>query len=286
MDAETKTMIVPPQADGWRLDRVLELLLPETGLRGRRRLVEAGAVTVAGRVRPSGYRTRAGQLVAVSPPVREAARFGPADVPVVLVAGDYALLAKPAGINSAALAHGGGESVEALLPAIFQGREAILMSRLDRLTTGLLPVALTERAAVEYRHMEDAGEVAKTYLAVGHGETSRCFVVDNALDAADRRKTKVLARPSGDGLRATTAEPLAASGGATLFRCRIGKGARHQIRAHLASAGHPLVGDPLYGFGDGDRLYLHCAGIDCPAFTASLDPPWTLAEAVRVVATD
>lgn len=275
-------MTVPQTADGWRLDRTLELLLPDTGLRGRRRLVESGAVSLDGRQKPSGYRVRAGQELVVSPVAGET-NFGPADVPVVLVLGDYAVVAKPAGLNTSALAHGGGESVEALLPDIFPGRRAVLLSRLDRLTTGLLPVAFTEEAAAAYRDMEESGRVVKTYLAVGWGETDGCFRVENDLDVADRRKTRVLVRLSFDSLRMTDVEALAAGGGATLFRCVINKGARHQIRAHLAHLGHPLVGDPLYGYGAGEQLFLHCAGIDCPAFAVRLDAPWTLDDAVSLL---
>ena len=278
-------MTVPSHADGWRLDRVLEGLLPDAGLRGRRRLVESGAVAVNGRVRTCGYRVRAGQTLTVSPVVRETALFGPRDVPVALAAGDYAVVNKPAGLHTAALAHGGGESLEALLTAIFPDRPTFLLSRLDRLTTGLVPVAFTPEAAEAYRIMEESGEVAKTYLAAAHGEIKACFMADNALDAADRRKTRVLARRVIDSLRMTDVEPLETQSGTTLARCRIGKGARHQIRAHLAYAGHPLVGDPLYGYGDGDKLFLHCASIDCPTFTLSLDAPWTFAEAVLEVVT-
>ncbi|KHK02277.1 pseudouridine synthase [Desulfovibrio sp. TomC] len=283
MHKETDKLTIPATADGWRLDRVLELLLPDTGLRGRRRLVESGAVTVDGRDKPCGYRVRPGQELIVSPVVREAA-FGPADVPVVMAVGDYAVVAKPAGLNTSSLAHGGGESVENLLPAIFPGRPLVLLSRLDRLTTGLLPVAFSDEAAQAYRDMEESGRVVKTYMAVGWGETQGFFRVENELDAADRRKTRVLARLSVDSLRMTDVEALTASGGATLFRCVINKGARHQIRAHLAYLGHPLVGDPLYGYGQaGERLFLHCAGIDCPAFTARLDAPWTLDDAVGLL---
>ena len=259
--------------------------MPDAGLRGRRRLVESGAVAVNGRVRACGYRVRAGQTVDISPVVRETTLFEAKDVPVVLTAGDYAVVAKPAGLHTAAIAHGGGESLEALLPAIFPDREAVLLSRLDRLTTGLVPVAFTAAAAEAYGHMEEEGEVSKTYLAVGHGEVTECFMADNALDTADRRKTRVLARRVIDSLRMTDVEPLATQSGATLFRCRIGKGARHQIRAHLAYGGHPLVGDPIYGYGDGETLFLHCASIDCPAFVVSLDAPWTFADAVEEVVT-
>lgn len=274
---------MPPEADGWRLDKALELLLPGVGLRGRRRLIESGGLMVDGRARAAGYRVRAGQTVAIVPEKRER-RFGPGDVPVVLTAGDYVLLNKPAGLHSAALAQGGGESVEALLPDIFPGRPSFLLSRLDSLTTGLLPAAFSQTSAAAYRDMEEAGEVDKTYLAVGHGEPAATyFRCDGELDAADRKKTRVLERATIDSLRMTEVEVLETRQGLTLFRCTIKKGARHQIRTHLAWAGHPLVGDPLYGFGEGERLFLHCAGIDCPAFAAVCDPAWTLAAAAEIV---
>ena len=284
MTNDTTTMwTMPPQADGWRLDKALGLLLPEVGLRGRRRLIESGQATVDGRARAGGYRVRAGQTVVVAPIGLER-RFGPADVPVVLEAGDYVLLNKPAGLHSAALAQGGGESVEALLPDMFPGRPSFLLSRLDGLTTGLLPAAFSPAAAAAYRDMEEAGEVDKTYLAVGHGEpASTYFRCEGELDAADRKKTRVLERATIDSLRMTEVEALKTREGLTLFRCTIKKGARHQIRAHLAWAGHPLVGDPLYGAGEGERLFLHCAGIDCPAFAAHCNAPWGLKEAVEIV---
>lgn len=279
----TTTWTLPPEADGWRLDKALGLLLPEVGLRGRRRLIESGLTTVNGRARAAGYRVRAGQSVAMVPADLER-RFGPADLPVVLTVGDYVLLNKPAGLHSAALAQGGGESVEALLPEVFSGRPSFLLSRLDSLTTGLLPAAFSPVAAAAYRDMEEAGEVDKTYLAVGHGEpASTFFRCDGELDAADRKKTRVLERATIDSLRMTEVEALETRGGLTLFRCTIKKGARHQIRTHLAWAGHPLVGDPLYGFGEGERLFLHCAGIDCPAFAAVCDPPWRLEAAEEIV---
>ena len=283
MANDATTWTLPAEADGWRLDKALGLLMPETGLRGRRRLIESGGLTVDGRARAGGYRVRAGQTVAVTPAglVR---RFGPAGLPIVLETGDYVLLNKPSGLHSAALALGGGESVEALLPELFPGRPAWLLSRLDRLTTGLLPAAFSQAAATAYRDMEEAGDVNKTYLAVGHGEpVSPHFRCDGELDAADRKKTRALERATIDSLRMTEVEALETRGGLTLFRCTIKKGARHQIRAHLAWAGHPLMGDPLYGKEEGERLYLHCAGIDCPAFAAVCDPPWNLGEAAEIV---
>ncbi len=283
MTHDTTTWTLPPEADGWRLDKALELMLPGVGLRGRRRLIESGGLTVDGRTRAAGYRVRAGQTVAVTP-TDPMPCFGPADLPVVLETGDYVLFNKPSGLHSVALAQGGGESVEALLPRLFPGRPAFLLSRLDNLTTGLLPAAFSQASAAAYRDMEETGAVDKTYLAVGHGEpVSTFFRCEGELDAADRKKTRVLERAAIDSLRLTEVEALETRHGLTLFRCTIKKGARHQIRAHLAWAGHPLVGDPLYGKGEGERLFLHCAGIDCPAFAAACAAPWHLAEAAEIV---
>ena len=275
--------MVPPFADGWRLDRAVGLLVPGAGLRGRRRLIESGMVLVDGVARGAACRVRAGQtlvVVAVSP--GEPA-FGPGDVPVLAEGADYAAVAKPSGLHSAAIAHGGGESLEALLPALFPGRAAVLLSRLDRLTTGIVPVAFGGAAAAAYRRLEDQGRLVKTYLAVGHGLAAAPFVVDRELDMADRARTRVLAVRAADPLRHTSVAPLETAGGLTLFRCRIAKGARHQIRAHLAASGHALVGDPLYGRGEGARLFLHCVALDCPVLTVASLPPWTLAEARAVV---
>lgn len=278
----SREAVVPPEYAGWRLDRAVEVLWPETGLRGRRRLIEAGGVLVDGRARGAAYRVRGGErLVEVEVVLaRPQGSFVAADAPVLVLSGDYAAVSKPAGLHTAAILHGGGQSLEDLLPEIFPDRSPMLLSRLDRLTSGLVPVAFSPLAGAEYRRLEDAGQVAKTYLAVVHGVIAEPFVVDFRLDVADRAKTRVRFKSEPDPLRHTQVEPLERLEGLTLVRCRIAKGARHQIRAHLAGAGHPLVGDPVYGRGEGERLYLHCATLlASPVLVASDEPPWTLAQA-------
>ncbi len=274
---------VPPDTAGERLDRAAVLLWPGVGLRGRRRLIEAGAVAVDGRVRGSAYRVRAGEkLAALDLPAAPEA-FCAGDVPILFRGEAYAALAKPAGLHSAAIAQGGGQSLESLLPALFPDARARLLSRLDRLTSGIVPVALTEAAVTAYRRAEAAGGVEKTYLCVVHGTVASSLIVDNALDVADRARTRLLQRTDPDRLRHTAVTPLEALPGLTLLACRIAKGARHQIRAHLAGIGHPLVGDPVYGHGEGERLYLHCAGLVALGLDVSNPPPWTLAGAMAAV---
>ena len=98
-------IVTPPEADGWRLDKALGLVLAAVGLRGRRRLLEAGAVAVNGRSRPAAYRVRAGDRLVVTVMAEAQGPFTAADVPVLTDDGDYAAVCKPAGLHSAALAH-------------------------------------------------------------------------------------------------------------------------------------------------------------------------------------
>ena len=294
MDSDTADMggdraapiVIAPDQAGWRLDKAAALVWPEVGLRGRRRRIEAGGLTVNGQVRSSAYKVRPGDVLQEIALVAAPAKVAAADIPIVATGPDYAVVVKPGGLNSATLGPGGGASLEDFLPELFPGRTAMLLSRLDEPTSGLVPVAFSRAAAAAYRRLEDGGRIEKTYLAVVHGRLEAPVVAARELDMADRATTRVLARDSTDPLRQTRVRPVDALGGCTLVACRIRKGARHQIRAHLAALGHPIVGDHRYGRGEGERLYLHCAELVCPAFTATSPPPWELAEAVAVVVTD
>ncbi|EPR39364.1 pseudouridine synthase [Desulfovibrio sp. X2] len=291
--------IVPSELDGKRLDQALSGLLPELGLRGRKRLCEEGRVLLDGRPSAASVRLRAGQEVLVRGDVR---LEGPG--PRIVTAGeDYAALDKPAGLNSAALAGGGGESAEAWLTRLFPDRAGerlpLLCNRLDRPTSGLLLVAFGEAAREAFRRAEDAGLALKTYLAVVRGHPAERMSLSWPLDMAGRKRTRVLPGEA-DDLRATEVVRLArVDGGADveegdglwLVAARIMKGARHQIRAHLAHAGHPILGDDLYGdeagagtgagekgsaAGAADGLHLHHFHLRIPGFEAKTPPPWPL----------
>ncbi|MGE4468945.1 MAG: pseudouridine synthase [Desulfovibrio sp.] len=257
-----------------RLDRYLERLLPGTGLRTRRRMVEQGLVLVAGMSVKPGYRLQAGQHVRVQS-ARHTVTVDPR-VRVVERAGDYAALSKPQGLHSASLAGGGGKSIEAMLPALFPGQQpsnegrssARLLNRLDFPTSGLLLVGLSFQAEKWFRALESRGEIRKEYQAVVAGVwelSPEGEVLRFELDTDNRKRTRVVRRSEQDPARWThvvRAEPicLPVDGRpleATLVHVRIARGARHQIRAHLAHAGHAIIGDELYGGPVADRLYLH-----------------------------
>jgi 23S rRNA pseudouridine1911/1915/1917 synthase len=301
---EDSALILGPEWAGTRLDRALLALAPGASLALRRRLIETGQALLDGRVRPPGHKVRIGQTLALAPssaapglPPSGAApaastpsplphSSGPLLPPAALLVrqGSFAALRKPAGLPTAALAGKPGPSLEALLPALLPGEAPILLTRLDTPTSGLVLAALAPEAAQTFRTLESRNLVRKQYLAVVHGRLDHPLVLTQALDTAKRKKTRVLSQPDPDPARHTRAEPLAeppglaalAHGPLTLIRAVIGRGARHQIRAHLAQAGHPLLGDPLYGpKEEAPRpLLLHHQQIDFPGFSARIEPDW------------
>lgn len=300
---------------GQRLDRALAALLPGMGLRGRRRRVEGGAVLVNGRPGRAAQRLRAGDWLELLPAGGMAASGGPACSPGGVGADDvarllerqgrYCFFYKPAGLHSAALAGGGGPSLEALLPRLL-GRAAdgeqpaalpVLLQRLDYGTSGLICAACDAAAAAAFRAAEAAGECEKRYLAVLEGRLAAPVTVRNALDTARRARSLVLP-DTAEAVRWTEFLPLhfwdaaalpkalsglASHGGATLAACRIRRGARHQIRAHAARMGHPLAGDSLYGASGAlsgrAGFCLHHGGLRVPGAQCAVPPPWTFLSA-------
>ena len=183
-----------------------------------------------------------------------------------------------------------------------------LVNRLDQPTSGMVLAGLDKMAVALWRQYEMAGKVEKRYLALVEGEMHGTIVLKNALDTNSRKKTRILAGETDDFLRhtlvtalarletaailpgliaspnllSTTSLPGELSGTenfprmCTLVGCSIRRGARHQIRAHLASGGHPLLGDSLYG---GHALllqgfFLHHGFVRCPTFSATCLPEW------------
>jgi 23S rRNA pseudouridine1911/1915/1917 synthase len=300
VNADPDGWLIPAECAGERLDRVLgDCPAPDAGigLRGRRRLCASGRVLVDGRPAGSGHKLRAGQRIVVLP---APAQFQSEELPrLVGQSDDLAALYKPAGWHSVRLAGDGGhDSVEGFLAAVPLANAEpnfvpCLLNRLDRGTSGLLMLARTASGRERWRQAERAGRIAKRYVALVEGVFSAPLHIRRALDVAGRAKVRIKVRASGhdaaDPLRHTLAAPLGAltpAQAAVLFPgaldipplslalCRIRLGARHQIRAHLAAAGHPLFGDSLYGGREAPGFLLHHIRIDAPGFSAFCPPPW------------
>ena len=280
---------------GLRLDAALAALFPSLGLRGRRRLWQGHLVLVDGTARSPAFRLRGGERIRLEPkyPSGAGGEAFPAcsdDPPRLLARRDSLFfLYKPGGLHTEIFAGGAQPGLAGLLANILPDAPAVrLLTRLDQETSGIVIAAGDEEAVRQWRQRENAGGMEKWYLALLEGELDSERTVRNALDLAKKRRTRV-SDADGPALRHTRMRPLACfhaadapalasgyPGGAlfTLALCRIAKGARHQIRAHAAHAGHPLAGDALYGAQGGSPFLLHHCRIRWTEGQVTCLPPW------------
>lgn len=249
-----------------RLDSIVARHLG-CGLRRCRLLIQEGGVLVDGRPCAKGALVHPGQRISVT--VAEGEGPACAGVRIVARGGGFAALSKPGGLHT--VAGRGEDCLEACLPAL--GLEGWpLLNRLDCLTSGLVLAAEGAEGAQRYKAWQDAGLVAKWYLALARGVLERVEARGRIRD--DRRRVVRVTDDEDEPLRWTRARAVARINGDTLVLVRIFKGRRHQIRAHLAHVGHPLVGDPVYGAGEPGPLFLHHWRLDMPGFSAMLPPDW------------
>jgi len=265
-----------------RLDRVLRLLRPELSWRALRGLVSRGKVTVAGRVvTDPGVPVAGGVEVAIEIERRNAGAGDVACLPrerIVFADHHVVVVDKPAGIDSApfqardaAHARAARASIDPRAPTLDQlaaralGASPRVVHRLDRDTTGLLVFARTAEAEARLTHQLRRHTMHRRYLALVHGDaqagTIRSFLAD---DRGDGRRGATHDRRRGKEA-VTHVEVVERLRGATLVACRLETGRTHQIRIHLAEAGHMLLGERGYTRDHGGpvlaapRIMLHAA---------------------------
>ena len=258
---------------GVRLD---VLMAGETLSRSRAAsLIEDGLVCVDGKtVTKPSFKAPAGALVeAVLPPVRDTETL-PEDIPLDILYEDdmIAVICKPAGlVVHPAAGNESGTLVNALLfhlsslSGIGGEQRPGIVHRLDKDTSGLMLVAKNDQAHLSLSGQLEARTIEKHYHAIvlGHmKEASGSVEKPIGRDPKDRKKMAVVP----DGRYALTDWRVLEERGssATLLDLRIHTGRTHQIRVHMASIGHPVLGDPLYGSKRGpkaDRLMLHACSI-------------------------
>ena len=303
---ERRAAVVSREFHGLRLDKVLVAMAEEFSRNHLQSLIEQGHVSVDGVVASSASRkVQAGQQVEVDlVPTAESKAFRAEAVPLPIVFEDAHILVinKPAGlVVHPAAGNWSGTLLNGVLahhPVAASLPRAGIVHRLDKDTSGLMMVGKTLPAVTALVRAIAAREVHREYQALVHGHLMHAaFRIDAPLARDPQSRVRMAIVQSGktaqtDVTRLAVAET--GDGWVSAVRCKLHTGRTHQIRVHLASRGHPLVGDQMYGGRPAlglQRQALHAArlGLTHPQTGEPLwfdaDPPADLAAAWQQVDT-
>ncbi len=254
---------------GVRLDRVLAARTAFSRSR-LKALILDGKVTIGPRtIRDPSYRVNAGDTISLTVPPPEPAQPAAEHIPLDVVFEDDEIIVieKPSGlVVHPAAGHGSGTLVNALIAHCGDSLSGIggvkrpgIVHRLDKDTTGVMVVAKTDRAhhalAAQFADHGRTGPLKRGYLALVWGAPERAKGTIDAPIARHSQNREKMAVRSGGRTAITHWQVLERYQGpdgkpvASLLSCRLETGRTHQIRVHLAHAGHPLLGDAVYGRG-------------------------------------
>jgi len=245
---------VPPEWDGWRLDRALVALFPASSRSHLQALVEEGCAEVNGQIALGASRKlRANQALNVQwHAPRHEVPFEGEDIAIDVVFEDEHLLVlnKRAGwVVHPAAGNWSGTLLNALLFRYLASKQlprAGIVHRLDKDTSGLMVVAKSLDAYHALVEQLAQRQVGREYMALCHGVVPGAFSVDAPIGRDPRNRVRMAVVSDGKPAK-TDFHPLMLGEKVSLLHCVLHSGRTHQIRVHAGQRGYPLVGDGLYG---------------------------------------
>src|SRR5262245_36942167 len=269
-----------PDDRGLRLDVFLARHLADLTRSQIQLLNRSGAVQIQGRHDKAGYKIRGGETIEIDLRALAAEPLTPEQMPLQIhfEDEDLAVIEKPAGvvvhpgagIRAGTIVHGLLFHFQNLSDAGGGARPGIV-HRLDKWTSGLMIVAKNNAAHARLSKAFHDREIQKTYLAIVHGRLRQgTGIIQSSIGRHPRVRTRMAAMQDGKGRSAHTEYRVVEQFREfAMLEIKIKTGRTHQIRVHLASIGHPVVGDDVYGessakqfakkFGDPHRYFLHAA---------------------------
>ncbi len=258
---------------GERLDKLVAAHMTGLSRTQVQTIISDGHVTVDGAQLKAGEKLRGGETVRVAIPTEDEPELAPEEIPLDVIYEDahVAVIDKPAGL----VVHPGignetGTMVNGLLaryPHLMETERKGIVHRLDKETSGLMVVALTDAAAEDLMAQFKARTVDKTYLALTERAPRTLTGTIDAPIGRDPKQRKRMAVVRSGKSAITDFEVIEPDlqGDRALLRCKIHTGRTHQIRVHLAFIGAPVVGDTIYGFRKQrlklKRHFLHAAAL-------------------------
>lgn len=263
-----QTLFVPESLTDQRIDAALAQLFPDHSRSRLKGWLEEGRVTLDGVVVPPKTKLVGGETLQTRFPSGEVHTDALAeDIPIDVIYEDEHLLVinKPPGL----VVHPGagnrdGTLLNALLhhaPSLAGVVRAGIVHRLDKDTSGVMMVAKTPEAQTKLVRQLQSRSASREYLALVHGEVKRPNTISNSMGRHPKERTKMAIVSFGGKSAVTHYKPREHFGGPamkgkhyTLVECKLETGRTHQIRVHMASVRHPILGDATYGK-RGDTLF-------------------------------
>jgi 23S rRNA pseudouridine1911/1915/1917 synthase len=257
---QTIDVRLEPSHAGWRLDRALAASVPTLSRERLKTLIRTGAVESGGSaLRDPASKVRGDEQLRVAVPEPTPAHNEAQDIPLRVIFEDEHVLVvdKPAGlVVHPAAGNADGTLVNALLHHCRGSLSGIggvarpgIVHRIDKDTSGLLVVAKTDVAHEGLAKQFAAHSIDRRYLAIVSGVPQAAEgKVDAPLARSSTNRKKIAVVEGSRGKRAVTHwRRLERLRDSALVECRLETGRTHQVRVHMASIGHPLLGDPVYG---------------------------------------